>query len=113
MDATVQREELRTYWIKICVELFSEIGPAPDDADEDRRPIVGYFRNYGVTAGSERRACDLVATEITDGAIAWSESRVSCDVMARLAPAIIARAGDWSQEGVWFRSGRIFFTEED
>lgn len=101
------RTELRTYWVMACVELHREL-PAPE-GDDDRRPDVGYYRNFGVTTSTEVEVCSLVEAEVADGDIAWSKSEISVDVVNRLNPDIIARAGDWTQQGIWYRSGRVFF----
>jgi hypothetical protein len=97
----------------ICVALFAEV-PAPETGDEDDgdRPIVGYFQNFGVSAASEEEACDLVAGQIADGEIEWPASKISSDVVTRLDPAIIARSGDWTQKGIWYKSGRMFFPRD-
>jgi hypothetical protein len=104
---------LRTYWIMLCVELHAEIPSAPDDPGEDKRPLVGYYQNFGVTTTTEPEACRLVSDQIQDGSIEWSESRISFDVIDRLDPEILSRANDWNSEGIWYKSGRVFFPRED
>ena len=101
---------LRTYWIMVCVNLHQEI--APTDDEEDRRPLVGYYRNYGVTAPSEEEACSIVESRVEDGSIRWHDTRVSVDVIARLDHAIVAMAKDWTSAGVWYVSGRVLFPRE-
>lgn len=98
------KTDLKTHWIMACVEL-------PDTNEEDGA-IAGYFRNFGVTAASEGEACELVETEIDDGEISWPESKISVDVVTRLSPEILSRSGDWTERGVWYRSGRILFPSE-
>lgn len=94
----------------VRVELDREIPPDPDDEDDDDPPIVGYFQNFGVTAGSENEAWDLVAEGISDGEISWSESTISSKVIIQqLSPTIISKSGDWTEKGVWYKSGRAFF----
>lgn len=100
---------LKTYWIQVCVDLDRTV-PA-DLSDDDDGPIVGYYKNYSVTATSEGEALELVAGTISDGTIDWSESRVSSDVVDRLDPTILLKAGDWSTEGIWYETGRVFFPE--
>jgi hypothetical protein len=97
---------LKTYWIMIRVDLI-EVRPVSDP--EQNGSIGGYFRNFGVTAASEREACDFVAGEVEDGNVDWSQSKVAADVMGRLDRKILERSGDWSQRGIWYRSGHVFF----
>jgi hypothetical protein len=105
------KPSLTTFWVMVPVDLHEEL-PAPE-GDDDRRPDLGYFRNFGVTALTEEEACERVASEIADGQISWSEAEISVDVIGRLDPAIIEKAGDWTEEGVWYRSGRVFFPREE
>lgn len=99
-----------TYWIMVCVNLRQEILPDTEDEDDDDRPIVGYFQTFGVTADSEDKAGELVTEAISDGEIDWSESTISPGVVIHtLDPVIIARAGDWTEPGIWYKSGRGFF----
>lgn len=100
---------LRTYWIMVCVRLYSDLPPAPGESEDDPRPAVGYFQNFGATAASEEEVCKLVASQITDGAVLWPSSEVSSDVVTRLHPGILTEAGDWNQKGIWYKSGRVFF----
>lgn len=94
----------------VCVDLHKAILPDPDDEDDDDRPIVGCVQTFGVTAASEDEAGDLVTEVISDGEIDWSESTVSPSVqIERLSPEVIARSGDWTERGVWYKSGRAFF----
>jgi len=102
------KPDLKTHWIMACVELHDEIPPE----DDENRPIAGYFGNFGVTAASEEEACELVEAEIEDGEISWPESKISVDVVTRLSPEILSRSGDWTERGIWYRSGRILFPKE-
>lgn len=97
-----------TYWIMVEVALDQPIAPDPDDP-EDSGEAVGYIQNFGVTATNEGEACALVEETIGDGEIRWAESRISRDVIHRLEQKILDRAGDWSEKGIWYRSGRAFF----
>ena len=106
------KPDLKTHWIMACVELHAAVASDPEDEDGDKRPIGGYFQNFGVTAASEGEACDLVAAEISDGEISWPESKISVDVVARLSPEIISRSGDWTARGIWYKSGRILFPKD-
>ena len=99
---------LQTYWITICVEMF-RAAPLAEFGREQKDAIGGYFRNFGVTAGSKTEACGAVAKEVLDGNIDWSESKVLNDVISRLDDEILAKSGDWHREGIWYRSGHVFF----
>jgi hypothetical protein len=99
-----------TYWIMAQVQLDRRIPPDPDDEEDDVGALVGYFWNFGVTALSQQEACNLVEELVVDGEIYWSESEVSPGVVVEhLSPEIIARAGDWTKKGIWYKSGRVFF----
>lgn len=104
---------LSTYWVTVCVELHTKIYPDPDDTEEDdSRPVVGYFRNFGVTSHSEQAACEEVAMEIVEGDIDWSDSTSYPVNPETLDSIVLERTGDWSVPGIWYRSGRILFPED-
>jgi hypothetical protein len=100
---------LQTYWLVVCVDLHVPVHPEPGQEDDDPRPDVGYVQDFGVTAASEEEASDLVVGLISDGDICWSDSTVALTVVEHLHPEIIARAGDWTEKGIWYKSGRAFF----
>lgn len=100
---------LQTFWIIACVALDREIPPDPDDPEDDDPPIVGYYRNFGVSAASEEEARRLVTADVPDGEIDWAESTICPRDIETLHPDIIARSGDWTEMGIWYKSGRALF----
>jgi hypothetical protein len=104
---------LIAYFVTVCVELHAEIKALADDPDPDRRPVVGYYRRYGVSAATETEALELVSAAIADGDIDWADSRIALADLGTLTPQIVERSGDWSQKGVWYTGGRILFPGAD
>lgn len=100
---------LETYWIMARVQLDEEILLDSDDEEDNVGPIVGYFQNFGVTAASEKEALGLVEQMVSDGEIDWPDSTISTKPVLRLDRKIIDQAGDWTESGVWYKSGRVFF----
>lgn len=100
---------IHTFWVMACVALDREIPPDPGDPEDDDPPIVGYCRTFGVSAPSEDEARRLVTEAVPDGEIDWAESTISSRDLETLDPVIIVRSGDWSETGIWYRSGRAFF----
>lgn len=99
--------QLETYWISVCVELASPIDSA--ELADDGGPLVGYFRNLGVSAPSEGEARRLVSVDVKDGQIDWGDSTVGRIDPDSLDVAVAARKTDLSRVGIWYRSGRAFF----
>jgi hypothetical protein len=105
--------ELQAYWILVSVILFvAEPILEEDGQPADEGPSIGYYRNFGVTAESEAEACEIVLAAVDDGDIDWNETEVSLVVPATLDAAVVARAGDWTDRGIWFKGGRVLFGEE-
>ncbi len=100
---------LSTYWIVVYVSLPEAL--SVQDAEGSGIPplVVGYYQKFGVTQPSVEVARQLVAGQIfPPGSLDWGESTVYTVDVERLDPMILARSGDWSRPGIWYKSGRIF-----
>jgi hypothetical protein len=101
---------LREFWVMASVKLhspsllFDESGKPDEDG-----PLPGYYRTFGVTAASSKAAREMVVAAVDDGEIDWADSEISSIVPESLAAWIVEKSGDWTREGIWFESGRIFY----
>lgn len=94
-------------WAQVCVKL-SESMPASDGVGP---PMVGYYRNLGVRiSGPQPRG--FLERLFPDGVIDWSDTEVSevepSSLDRELRNCVTAPDAD----GVWYRSGRMYFSEE-
>jgi hypothetical protein len=104
---------LRTFWVVLRVEL--ESGIQVDDAQRQGVPdvAVGYYQKFGITAASSDAAFQLAVGQLSpSGVTNWDESTVAPIDVERLDLTIAKRSSDWGKEGLWYRSGRIFFTPD-
>jgi|SRR3982751_1404004 len=107
----MKSSELNTYWIVIFVDLARALPVQGAEAHGIPSSAVGYYQKFGVTQASEDEARQLVAGQILPvGVLDWKESVVSTVDVTRLDPNVLARSGDWTIPGVWYKSGRIFVT---
>ncbi|HVT60376.1 MAG TPA: hypothetical protein VHR45_18530 [Thermoanaerobaculia bacterium] len=102
---------LRTFWFVLHVRLRTAVrgGDEPDD----QQPLDGYYRVFGVTAHSQHQAAKLVTSVVEDGEIDWIKSESSEVDPETLDADVIARAGDWMAEGIWYASGRALYSDQD
>ncbi|HEX4954530.1 MAG TPA: hypothetical protein VF017_14150 [Thermoanaerobaculia bacterium] len=98
-----------TYWITLCIDLHE---PISFEDGEEEAVAVGYYRHFGVAASREGRCWELVEADVSDGEVFWPDCRIREVDVASLGVQVLRRAGDWSAEGIWYRSGRIFFPDE-
>jgi hypothetical protein len=103
----------RPYWLTIRAELRAPL--TVEGAEKSGVPgsAVGFYQNFGITCSSEDEARRLISIEIDPpGDIDWSDSTITPVDVAALKPGILARSGDWTQPGIWYKSGRAFFAAE-
>lgn len=75
-------------------------------------PLVGYFRNFGVTAASEWEARTLIQNIVDDGEIEWGKVSWAEVDLRSLDQQIAKQCEDSTLTGVWYKSGRILFPYE-
>jgi hypothetical protein len=97
---------LDDFWVKVCVELRT---PLPT-TDQDF-VLTGYFQSFGIRCHPAHVRPFLTA-HIDDGPIRWDLSEVDrVDVTAGFDPDIEERIVPVVGKGIWYRSGRAFFSE--
>jgi hypothetical protein len=98
------------YLLRLCVKLHT---PIFDKKAEDGTPVrlVGYYRNFWVTASSESMARNLVVQAVSDGDIVWSDYSCKEIDLASFDKKIVAHCKDPAQQDVWYQSGRVLFPE--
>jgi hypothetical protein len=78
---------------------------------ESGKPIVGYYRGFGVTVENHDQMESLVKAHVTDGEVDWQRSTIEETSLGQLDAEIQADAGDIRELGVWYTSGRLLFPE--
>lgn len=95
-------------WVQVCVRLSEPMS----STDGEGPPVVGYYRNLGLRMPGPQPKSYLERL-IQDGAVDWEDSEVGeVDPMA-LDADVRSCVTAPDADGVWYRSGRIYFSEED
>lgn len=97
------------YWATVHVRLHV---PIQDIDDPEGTPIRGYYRVLGVRA-EPNRIRDLLTSAVSDGAIDWRDSECRVVDPETLDQTIQRQVQPVAGEGVWYRSGHIFYADTD
>jgi hypothetical protein len=100
---------LLDYLAAVCVVLAEPL-PNEDAEDPADRLIIGYYRNFGLRSLPDR-VRDLVEKLPDDGEVHWGETEWSETDPWRLDAVIQRQIAPVKGEGVWYTSGRVFFTQ--
>jgi hypothetical protein len=97
---------LPAWWATICVQLDA---PQPLEGEDGtvEGEIVGYYRNYGITAASEVRLRELIEAVVGDGKIDWQETE-----WHQIEPGDDRIPEGPTGEGIWHESGRLLFEKD-
>lgn len=82
------------------------------DTDGLKQIVKGYYLNVGVSAISETQARDLIAHAVEDGEIDWNDSEFQEAEWASLHPLIRESFESSEKDGIWYKSGRVFFPDD-
>lgn len=94
-------------WVRVCVRLSLPLPGADGGA-----PAVGYYRNLGIRIpGPQPKA--FLERLVTDGAVDWRDTEVTEIEPASLGRDVRAAISAPDADGVWYRSGRMYFPEDD
>lgn len=96
---------LRDHWVILRVMLRTPI-EVPGEAQ-----AVGYYRNLGVRCTPERLKRGL-ETEVQADTIVWDKTKWSNVVIDDLDEIVRERTIPVRGEGIWYRSGRLFFPDK-
>jgi hypothetical protein len=97
------------YWATIHVRLHS---PIHDIDDPTGTPIQGYYQALGLRA-APNRVRELVTAAVSDGAIDWRDSDCRVVDPETLDQTIRRQVRPVVVEGIWYRSGHIFYADSD
>jgi hypothetical protein len=95
-------------WAQVCVRLLEPV-PGSDPAGS---PMVGYFRNIAVRLPGPQPKSFLEHL-IPDGVVDWDETEVSEVDPSSLDADVRNCVTAPDKDGVWYRSGRMYFPEDD
>ena len=96
---------LEDVWVTVCVELRRPL--AVQDGDD---MLVGYQQHFGIRCHPSDLG-DVLASSIEDGTIRWERTGTRrVDVTAGFDPGVESRITPVETTGIWYRSGRAFFT---
>jgi hypothetical protein len=96
-------------WANVCVRLHT---PLLSTNGADEPPVVGYFRNLGIRLNGPQPK-NFLERIIDDGAIDWSDTTVAEVDPQSLDGVVREKVTAPDDSGVWYRSGRMFFPEDD
>ena len=102
---------LGDFWATAHVKLISSI-PVENREDPTGTPVQGYWRNFGIRA-APKRVQAILAEAVTDGAIDWLETEWSLIDPDSLKREIRACFEPIAGEGIWYKSGRIYYADPD
>lgn len=71
---------------------------------------AGYYMTVGLRVAPERVKA-LLESLVTEGVIRWDETQLDRVNPDDLDQSILSKAEPIDTEGVWYRSGRVFFSE--
>jgi len=97
------------FWATVHVKFHV---PLSDVDDPDATPAQGYYRTFGIRAVPNR--VHIVLTQlIDDGAIDWSATQWHLADASNLDQVVQERIMPVATEGVWYKSGRVLYTDPD
>jgi hypothetical protein len=84
----------------------------PSASGGSSRVLHGYYRNFGIRA-TPRGVQSAIVAAIDDGNVDWTETEWHGVDPSNLDAGIRSRIEGESCDGIWYRSGRIFYSDED
>lgn len=103
------KEGFSDFWATVDVQLHVRI---EESTDSSSPPVIGYFQTLGVRVKSDQVRA-VLDSAITDGSINWSESGYDLVEISTLDRDIRRQVVPVGDEGVWYSSGRVFYTPEE
>jgi hypothetical protein len=95
-------------WATVCVQLAV---PFRDPEDPDHPPCVGYFRNFGIRLNGPQPR-HFLERIIGDGLVDWTDTEITEVDVQRLDQTIRKSVTEPDENGVWYKSGRMYFPED-
>lgn len=112
------RKEQRTFWVNLCVDLAEPIHFIDEPPEGAAEVAVGFFQNFGVTTATATLALEAASSAAMEGKTAGtlrSDITTVREVDPKQLDEVIRRrvGSAWKKPGIWYRSGRIFFWDEE
>jgi len=101
------------FWLVLHVRLREPRIVEGDEDDPEPRPIVGFYRTFGIRCSPERVPALVEQAAASEGEILWDGTDWHPVDPATLDPAIRKRIQPVSNEGIWYTGGRIFYPAEE
>ncbi len=102
------RPPLQDFRVVLCV--LPNPGTVDGSGAWPQSDAVGYYWTLGIRVAPERLRA-LLESLVTEGVIHWDETEFERVDPNALEPSIRSRAEPVDAEGVWYKSGRVFFSE--
>jgi len=102
---------LRDYWVKVRVALYEPRPPEGNDPDD--LPAVGFLRLFGIRADPLALRGMIESEVFEEGTIDWADSTTEEIDLASLEKVVRERIIPIEGAGVWYRSGHLYFADEE
>jgi hypothetical protein len=109
----VNQLTLIQYWISVCVKLHEPLIVCDKKDKPTGELIHGYFRSLGVTAESELEVREFIRETVSEGEIDWSDTSIEACDYTDTDLELENLDGDPNIKGIWYKSGRIFFPDDE
>jgi hypothetical protein len=80
---------------------------------DPERPVVGYWQSLGVACPDRPGLFALVDEYVEDGSVDWEQSEVERVDLDGLPPGIEDNLRPTDDAGIWWLSGRAYYTADD
>ena len=102
-------ETLKHFFATVSVMLHQPMRSV--GALEKSELVIGYYKNFGLTAASDQDARTVAMNAINDGVIDWADSELKTIDLDKFDPQIACCCKDKRRRGIWYMSGHSFFPE--
>ncbi|NNL87017.1 MAG: hypothetical protein HKP27_15245 [Myxococcales bacterium] len=85
----------------------------PTAGVDPERPVVGYWQSLGVACPDRTGLVALVDKYVEDGSVDWEQSEIEPADLDGLPPGIEDDLRPTDDAGIWWSSGRAYYTAED
>jgi hypothetical protein len=87
--------------------------PLADPDESIARELHGYYLNLGIRSAPHRVELVVAQAIDDDGVIDWNDTEWNLVDISTLSATIRSRIKPVTSEGVWYASGRIFYSDSD
>jgi len=101
---------MRVFWLAVEVHLEKPIALVGDDGEEERAKLAGFVQELGCSAEDEAAARALVRAHVA--AYDLGPEQHTDVIFSHIEELDPAEAPPGAGAGVWFATGRSFYSEE-